>query len=97
MKKVYDTIQLSRATEISFQLSQSSVEDDPSFDMTKAQPCAPVKLQAECKRASRQALHALTMLMAAEMLLKTFCTAEGCRGYTYNCTAIYCSSSSSNP
>ncbi|CAK0784071.1 hypothetical protein CVIRNUC_007274 [Coccomyxa viridis] len=37
VKKVYDTIQLSRATEVSFQLSRSSVEDDPSFDMAKAQ------------------------------------------------------------
>ena len=46
VKKVYDTIQLSRASEISFQMSQSSVEDDPSFDMAKAQQCAPVRLPA---------------------------------------------------
>lgn len=39
VKKVYDTIQLSRATEVSFQFSQSSVEDDPGFDMAKAQQC----------------------------------------------------------
>jgi len=37
VKKIYDTIQLSRATEVSFQFSQSSVEDDPDFDMAKAQ------------------------------------------------------------
>ena len=40
MKKVYDTIQLSRASEVSLQLSQSSVEDNPGFDMAKAQECA---------------------------------------------------------
>ena len=40
MKKVYDTIQLSRAAEVSFQLSQSSVEDNPGFDVAKAQECA---------------------------------------------------------
>ena len=40
VKKVYDTIQLSRATEVSFQFSQSSVEDDPNFDMVKAQQYA---------------------------------------------------------
>jgi hypothetical protein len=39
VKKIYDTIQLSRATEVSFQFSQSSVEDDPGFDMAKAQQC----------------------------------------------------------
>ncbi|CAL5230098.1 g13556 [Coccomyxa viridis] len=37
VKKVYDTIQLSRASEVSFQLSQSSVEDNPGFDVAKAQ------------------------------------------------------------
>lgn len=37
VKKVYDTIQLSRAAEVSFQLSQSSVEDNPGFDVAKAQ------------------------------------------------------------
>ena len=41
VKKIYDTIQLSRATEVSFQFSQSSVEDDPDFDMAKAQQCVP--------------------------------------------------------
>ena len=40
VKKVYDTIQLSRAAEVSFQLSQSSVEDNPGFDVAKAQECA---------------------------------------------------------
>ena len=51
VKKVYDTIQLSRATAVSFQLSRSSVEDDPSFDMAKAQQCAPVRLLGRVLRA----------------------------------------------
>ena len=51
MKKVYDTIQLSRATAVSLQLSRSSVEDDPSFDMAKAQQCAPVRLLGRVQRA----------------------------------------------
>lgn len=77
MKKVYDTIQLSRASEISFQMSQSSVEDDPSFDMAKAQQCVLVRLLAGCRGSCQQALHALTMLEAIEMYQKTSCTADG--------------------
>ena len=49
MKKVYDTIQLSRAPEVSLQLSQSSVEDNPGFDMAKAQECAPMLIPQHLK------------------------------------------------
>ena len=63
VKKVYDTIQLSRASEVSFQLSQSSVEDNPSFDVAKAQECVPWSFSA-----SRGACYADRMIVSLSIL-----------------------------